>query len=107
MWGGTKPTARRSLSQPGADSSLYAREPAPLSPLRRHLPPGEGKETLPGGGKLPAENPPEAVVAASGGEERKESGLLVVPVVVDETAVGDTLGNWECYTRMKGVGLIR
>ena len=28
--GRTKPTARRSLSQPGADSSLYAREPAPL-----------------------------------------------------------------------------
>ena len=27
--GRTKPTARRSLSQPGADSSLYAREPAP------------------------------------------------------------------------------
>lgn len=50
--------------------------------------------------------PPEAVVAASGGEERKESGLLVVPVVVDEAAVGDTLENWECYTRMKGVELI-
>ena len=32
MWGGTKPTARRSLSQPTADSSLYAREPAPLPP---------------------------------------------------------------------------
>ena len=27
--GRTKPTARQSLSQPGADSSLYAREPAP------------------------------------------------------------------------------
>ena len=34
--GQTKPTARRSLSQPGADSSLYAREPAP------HPPPGGG-----------------------------------------------------------------
>ena len=34
--GRTKPTARRSLSQPTADSSLYAREPAPLpSRLRR------------------------------------------------------------------------
>lgn len=40
------------------------------------------------------------------GEERKESKLFVIPVVVDEAAVGDTLGNWECYTRMKGVGLI-
>ena len=39
VWGGTEPTARRSLSQPGADSSLYAREPAPHLPLRRHLPP--------------------------------------------------------------------
>ena len=27
--GRTQPTARRSLSQPGADSSLYVREPAP------------------------------------------------------------------------------
>ena len=35
--------------------------------------------------------PPEAVVVASGGEERKESGLLAVPVVVDEAAVGDCL----------------
>lgn len=30
--GRTKPTARRSLSQPRADSSLYAREPAPHPP---------------------------------------------------------------------------
>ena len=46
VWGGTEHTARRSLSQPGADSSLYAREPAPHPPLRRHLPPGEGQELL-------------------------------------------------------------
>ena len=40
--GRTKPPARRSLSQPGADSSLYAREPAP-HPSRLtacHLPRG-------------------------------------------------------------------
>ena len=41
--GRTKPAARRSLSQPGADSSLYAREPAPHPPPGRHLPPGEGR----------------------------------------------------------------
>ena len=42
--GRTKPTARRSLSQPGADSSLYAREPAPLPPagIPRPLLLGEG-----------------------------------------------------------------
>ena len=44
--GRTKPTARRSLSQPGADGSLYAREPAPHPPPLRHLPPGEGKAFL-------------------------------------------------------------
>ena len=59
--GRTKPTARRSLSPPGADSSLYAREPAPhpsrltachlprggrLPPAGAfpYLPPGEGQE---------------------------------------------------------------
>lgn len=40
------------------------------------------------------------------GAGRKESDLFVVAVVVDEAAVGDTLENWECYTRMKGVELI-
>ena len=61
-----------------------------------------GKATS-GGGK---KSPRRLWWQLPGGEERKELGLLVVPAVVDEAAVGDTLENWECYTRMKGVELI-
>ena len=71
---------------------------------RSTFPVGEGD--LPAGESYQRKSPRKLWWQLSGGEERKESGLLVVPVVVDEAAVGDTLENWECYTRMKGVELI-
>ena len=65
--GRTKPTARRSLSQPTADSSLYAREPAPLPPagipcpllLGEGGPAGPGVEGTPTGpGRTGIKSPP-------------------------------------------------
>ena len=79
MWGGTQPAARRSLSQPTADSSLYAREPAPLPPPEEAFPVGEGDlpagERSSGAGLNFQGSPPHPARATPGPSSPSRRGL--------------------------------